>query len=83
MRACQAVSVWFALCSSLSDFRCRLETCSLWMVPPLAALSAPSAAAVMGFRGRTLDMAKCNAGLYGFQGAHYPWETAPNDGTYT
>jgi trehalose/maltose hydrolase-like predicted phosphorylase len=53
------------------------------MVPPLAALSAPSAAAVMGFRGRTLDMAKRNAGLYGFQGAHYPWETAPNDGTYT
>ena len=34
----------------------------------------------MGFRGRTVDMAKRNAGLYGFDGAHYPWETAPSDG---
>jgi hypothetical protein len=39
----------------------------LWMVPPLAVLSAPAAGAVMGFRGRTVEMAKRNAGLYGLQ----------------
>ena len=50
------------------------------MVPPLAALSAKKAAAVMGFRGRTVEMAQRNAGLYGLEGAHFPWETAPNDG---
>ena len=33
-----------------------------------------------GFRGRTLDMAKKNARLYGFRGAHFPWETATTDG---
>lgn len=39
----------------------------LWMVPPLAVLSAPAAGAVMSFRGRTVEMAKRNAGLYGLQ----------------
>lgn len=39
----------------------------LWMVPPLAVLSAPAAGAIMGFRGRTVEMAKRNAGLYGLQ----------------
>ena len=52
----------------------------LWMIPALALLDAPASAAVTGFRGRTLDMAKRNAGLYGLQGAMYPWETATNDG---
>ena len=55
----------------------------LWMVPPLALLSAPAAGAVMGFRGRTgqsIWLSVQNAGLYGFDGAHYPWETAPSDG---
>lgn len=52
----------------------------LWMVPSLALLSAPAAGAVTGFRGRTLDMAKRNAGMYGYEGAQFPWETATNDG---
>lgn len=52
----------------------------LWMVPALALLNAPASAAVTGFRGRTLDMAKRNAGLYGLDGAMYPWETATSDG---
>jgi len=43
----------------------------LWMIPALALLDAPASAAVTGFRGRTLDMAKRNAGLYGLQGAMY------------
>jgi hypothetical protein len=50
------------------------------MVPALSLLNAPASAAVAGFRGRTLDMAKRNAGLYGLEGAMYPWETATSDG---
>lgn len=51
-----------------------------WMVPALALLSAPAAGAVTEFRARTLDMAKRNAGLYGYKGAQYPWEAASSDG---
>ena len=39
----------------------------LWMVPPLALLSAPAAGAVMGFRGRTgqsIWLSVQNAGLW-------------------
>ena len=51
------------------------------MVPPLALLSAPSAAAVCGFRGRFLSEAQKQAGLFGYRGAMYPWQTDTHDGS--
>ena len=39
------------------------------MVPPLALLSAESAGAVAGFRGRTLEEAQRQAGLFGCEAA--------------
>ena len=55
----------------------------LWNVPALALLSAPAAAAIEGFRSRTLDMARRNAGLYGIDGAVSPMETGQDDAMTT
>jgi trehalose/maltose hydrolase-like predicted phosphorylase len=51
-----------------------------WMLPPLALLDKDAGAAVAAFRGRTLQMARNNAALYGFRGAMYAWETSERDG---
>ena len=46
-----------------------LRDADFWMVPPLALLSAESAGAVAGFRGRTLEEAQKQAGLFGCETA--------------
>ena len=51
------------------------------LVPPLALLDAPAAAAVQGFRGRKLEEPQTIASLYGVGGAQLPWETAMSDGS--
>ena len=49
-------------------------------VPPLLLTQPAAAAAMLGFRRRTLETAERNAQLHGRRGAQFPWEAGPTDG---
>jgi protein-glucosylgalactosylhydroxylysine glucosidase len=49
-------------------------------VPPLLLTQPEAAAAMLGFRRRTLATAKHNAQLHGRRGAQFPWQAGPTHG---
>jgi hypothetical protein len=49
-------------------------------VPPLLLTQPEAAAAMLGFRRRTLSAARANARLHGRRGAQFPWEAGPRHG---
>ena len=51
-----------------------------WSLLPLLLASPATAKSLLQFRQRGLEAAKRVAGLFGYQGAQFPWEAAPSDG---
>ncbi len=69
---------------------CGLTTCYLghafwdsdtWMFPALLLLHPERAQSLVAFRDRTVQAAQARARQHGFQGAMYPWESDPENGT--
>jgi protein-glucosylgalactosylhydroxylysine glucosidase len=69
---------------------CGLTTCYLghafwdsdtWMFPALLLLHPERAQSFVAFRDRTVEAARQRARQHGFQGAMYPWESDPENGT--
>jgi len=52
-----------------------------WIMPALLLLHPERARPMLDFRYRTLDPARQRAQAHGFQGAMYPWESDPENGT--
>jgi trehalose/maltose hydrolase-like predicted phosphorylase len=51
-----------------------------FVVPVLSLVQPQAAAAILDYRFRTLDAARCNARLMGRRGAQFAWESAPSTG---
>ena len=69
---------------------CGLTTCytehafwdgDTWMFPALLLLHPEHARPLVDFRWRTLEAAQQRARQHGFQGAMYPWESDPQNGS--
>jgi protein-glucosylgalactosylhydroxylysine glucosidase len=69
---------------------CGLTTCytghafwdsDTWMFPALLLINPARARSFVAFRDRTLDAARQRARQHGFDGAMYPWESDPENGT--
>lgn len=69
---------------------CGLTTCytghafldsDTWMFPALLLLHPERAKSFVAFRDRTLPAAQQRARQHGFEGAMYPWESDPENGT--
>jgi protein-glucosylgalactosylhydroxylysine glucosidase len=69
---------------------CGLTTCytghafwdsDTWMFPALLLLHPERAKSFIAFRDRTVEAAEQRARQHGFQGAMYPWESDPGDGS--
>ena len=69
---------------------CGLTTCyaghvfwdsDTWMFPALLLLHPRRAQSIVAFRERTLDAARDRARQHGYQGAMFPWESDPQNGT--
>jgi protein-glucosylgalactosylhydroxylysine glucosidase len=96
-KAQQAVhsELYYLLSSSAPDSSwglgpCGLTTCytghafwdsDTWMFPALLLINPARAHSFVAFRDRTLDAARQRARQHGFDGAMYPWESDPEDGT--
>jgi len=96
-RAQQAVhsELYYLLASSTAGTDwgigpCGLTTCyaghafwdsDTWMFPALLLLHPERAKTMVTFRERTLDAARQRAQQRGFQGAMYPWESDPENGS--
>jgi len=52
-----------------------------WIMPALLLLHPQRAHSLLAFRTRTLEAAKERARQHGFQGAMFPWESDPENGT--
>jgi hypothetical protein len=52
-----------------------------WMFPALLLLHPRRAESILAFRERTLEAANQRARQHGYQGAMYPWESDPQNGT--
>jgi hypothetical protein len=52
-----------------------------WIFPALLLLQPQRAESLVNFRARTLEPARQRAHLRGFEGAMYPWESDPENGT--
>ena len=52
-----------------------------WMFPALLLLHPRRAESILAFRERTLQAARERARQHGFQGAMFPWESDPQNGT--
>jgi protein-glucosylgalactosylhydroxylysine glucosidase len=96
-RAQQAVhsELYYLLSSSTSDTAWSVGACGLttgyaghvfwdsdtWIFPALLLFHPDRARSMVAFRGRTLDEAVQRARERGFQGAMFPWESDPENGT--
>ena len=69
---------------------CGLTTCyaghvfwdsDTWMFPALLLLHPRRAQSIVAFRERTLEAARDRARQHGYQGAMFPWESDPQNGT--
>jgi trehalose/maltose hydrolase-like predicted phosphorylase len=52
-----------------------------WMFPALLLLHPRRAESILAFRERTVEAARQRARQHGYQGAMYPWESDPQNGT--
>jgi trehalose/maltose hydrolase-like predicted phosphorylase len=87
--------LYYLLSSSTPDTAWPLGACALtpgyaghafwdsdtWIFPALLLLHPERAKSMVAFRGRTLEAAQQRAQQHGFQGAMYPWESDPENGT--
>jgi len=96
-KAQQAVhsELYYLLSSSAPDASwglgpCGLTTCytghafwdsDTWMFPALLLIDPARARSFVAFRDRTLEAARQRARQHGFDGAMYPWESDPENGT--
>jgi trehalose/maltose hydrolase-like predicted phosphorylase len=54
-----------------------------WSLLPVTLAAPATARSLLEYRVRGLDYAKRQAALYGYRGAHFPWEAAPSEGFET
>ena len=87
--------LYYLLASSTADTAWPLGACALtpgyaghafwdsdtWIFPALLLLHPERAKPLVAFRERTLDAARQRARQHGFDGAMYPWESDPENGS--
>jgi len=87
--------LYYLLASSTADTAWATGPCGLtlcyaghvfwdsdtWMFPALLLLHPRRAQSILAFRERTLDAARQRAHQHGYEGAMYPWESDPQNGT--
>jgi protein-glucosylgalactosylhydroxylysine glucosidase len=87
--------LYYLLASSAPDTSwglgpCGLTTCysghafwdsDTWIFPALLLLHPERAKSLVAFRDRTVEAAQQRARAHGFQGAMYPWESDPQNGS--
>lgn len=87
--------LYYLLASSTADTAWPLGACALtpgyaghvfwdsdtWIFPALLLLHPERAKSLAMFRARTLGAAQARAVAHGYQGAMYPWESDPENGT--
>src|SRR5215469_10458862 len=96
-RAQQVVhsELYYILASSTPDTRWPMGACAhtpgyanhvfwdsdTWIFPALLVLHPERAKSLVDFRGYTLEAARQRARQHGFEGAMFPWESDPENGT--
>ncbi|HZC87715.1 MAG TPA: hypothetical protein VE266_12020, partial [Steroidobacteraceae bacterium] len=96
-QAQQAVhsELYFLLSSSTPDTAWPIGACALtpgyanhvfwdsdtWIMPALLLLHPERARSLLAFRTRTLEAARQRARAHGFEGAMFPWESDPENGS--
>jgi protein-glucosylgalactosylhydroxylysine glucosidase len=96
-KAQQAVhsELYYLLSSSTPDTAWALGACALttgyanhvfwdsdtWIMPALLVLHPERARSLLAFRTRTLEAARQRARAHGFEGAMFPWESDPENGS--
>ena len=96
-QAQQAVhsELYYLLASSTPDTAWPLGACALtpgyanhvfwdsdtWIMPALLLLHPERARSLLAFRTRTLEVARQRARAHGFEGAMFPWEADPENGS--
>jgi len=87
--------LYYLLASSTADTAWATGPCGLtlcyaghvfwdsdtWMFPALLLLHPGRAKSILAFRERTLEAARQRARQHGYEGAMYPWESDPQNGT--
>jgi hypothetical protein len=87
--------LYYLLASSTADTAWPLGACALtpgyanhafwdsdtWIMPALLLLHPERARPLLDFRARTLEAARQRARAHGYQGAMFPWESDPENGS--